>query len=143
MHGRVQFVLINLNTFPGIIDMSAQTVHALEFVPIVFFYNGGRPYSLYDGDIVYDNIRTFVTTMIDQIRASNTRGGERADGMDMGRRNQNAVSAPVESEHHDGGGSNQEGQGMDPKEYSQGTPYNLVKCDRYRCYLTMSGTGTQ
>jgi hypothetical protein len=142
MHNRLQFVMVNLNSHPGLIDMSAQTVHPLEFVPVVVYYHNNRPYAMYDGDIVYDNIRTFATTMCDQIRSHHTRG-ERVDGSEQrdarfGANNNNVITAPVSSDHEV---TDSSGNKLDPKEYGQGTPYNLVKCDKHRCYLSMSALG--
>jgi len=147
---------VNLITYPSIVEMSAYTLAPLRSVPTIILYVNGRPYVMYEGDIVEKDMFEFCEAMVQQLRAQQNM----SHGMmsSQNRDEWNRTGGGNGSGSSGGGGGADGGRqgggyaeptptlGGEAQPTSQGSnetlPYNVVICDKNRCYLVMDSAGS-
>lgn len=65
----VEFGLVNLDHYPGIIKMSERTITPIKYVPLIILYVNGRPFMKYNGARTLESMSRFI---VDSLKRINT-----------------------------------------------------------------------
>lgn len=66
--GNCTFALCNLNSYPVVAKMSAQTILPIDSVPFIILYIGGRPIYKYNGERTMEEMAEFVVSVSQQLQ---------------------------------------------------------------------------
>lgn len=66
---QVKFCVVNINENPNIIQKSNTSCTPIEYVPYLVLYYNGKPFLRYDGEIVLEDLITFLVEVMKRIES--------------------------------------------------------------------------